>query len=96
MPQLKWSANALKDVQRLHDFLAEKTPDAARRAVEAIREGVKMLGKFPQMGRPVEEMLPEYREWVIEFGQGAYVVLYHIDASEVVLLAIRHGREVGY
>lgn len=96
MPQLKWSANSLKDVKRLHDFLAEKSPDAARRAVEAIREGVKALGTFPQMGRPVEDMLPEFREWVIEFGQGAYVVIYHFGGSEVVLLAIRHGREAGY
>jgi plasmid stabilization system protein ParE len=95
MPQLKWSANSLKDVQRLHDFLAEKSPDAARRAVTSIREGVRALERFPQMGRPVDDLAAEFREWVIEFGQGAYVVLYHVDASEVVLLAIRHGREVG-
>lgn len=96
MPQLKWSANAVKDLQRLHDFLAEKTPDAARRAAETIREGVKLLGNFSHMSRPVAEMLLEFREWVIEFGQGAYVVLYHVDVNEVVLLAIRHGKESRY
>jgi plasmid stabilization system protein ParE len=34
-------------VARLHEFLAPKSPDAARRAVKAIRQGVKALGKRP-------------------------------------------------
>jgi plasmid stabilization system protein ParE len=83
-------------VARLHDFLAPKNPAAAKRAIKAIRQGVKALGKHPEIGRPVEEMPPEFREWVIEFGQGAYVALYHYDRKEVVILAVRHGREAGY
>jgi plasmid stabilization system protein ParE len=96
MPRLKWSQPALFDVARLHNFLAPKSPDAAKRAVKAIRQRVKALGKFPQMGRPVDELPPEFREWVIEFGSGAYVVLYHFDGKEVVILAVKHGREAGY
>ena len=96
MPPLKWSQPALRDVARLHAFLAPKSPDAARRAVKAIRQGVKALGKHPQMGRPVDELPPEFREWVIEFGHGAYVALYHYDGKQVVILAVRHGREAGY
>jgi plasmid stabilization system protein ParE len=83
-------------VARLHDFLAPKNPAAAKRAIKAIRQGIKALGKHPEIGRPVEEMPPEFREWVIEFGQGAYVALYHYDRKEVVILAVRHGREAGY
>jgi plasmid stabilization system protein ParE len=96
MSRLKWSQAALKDVARLHEFLADKSPDAARRAIKAIRQGVKALGKHPRMGRPVEEMLPEFREGSIEFGGGAYVALYHYNGHEVVILAVRHGREAGY
>jgi plasmid stabilization system protein ParE len=48
------------------------------------------------MGRPVEELPTEFREWVIEFGSGAYLALYHVDGKEVVILAVRHGREDGY
>ena len=96
MPQLKWSQAALADLARLHAFLVPKSPDAARRAVSAIRQGVKLLGNHPELGRPVEDMLPEYREWIIEFGQGAYLALYHFDGKEAVILAIRHSREAGY
>ena len=75
MPRLKWSQPALLDIARLHQFLAPKSPDAARRAVGTIRQSVKALAKHPEIGRPVEEMSPEFREWVIEFGQSAYITL---------------------
>jgi len=96
MPRLKWSPNGLRDVARLHNFLAPKSKDAARRVIKAIRQGVKLLGKFPEMGRLIEELPEEFREWVIEFGGGAYVALYRYDGKEVVILAVRHGREAGY
>ena len=96
MPPLKWSRAALLDMSRLRDFLASANPDASRRAVQAIRSGVRILSRQPQLGRPVEQMPPEFREWIIPFGQSAYVVLYGFDPDEVVLLAIRHGREAGY
>ncbi len=96
MPRLRWSPPALADVARLHEVLVPKSRDAARRAVGAIRQGVKALGHYPEMGRPMEEVPPEFREWAIEFGQGAYVALYHYDGKQVVILAVRQGREAGY
>jgi len=48
------------------------------------------------MGRPVEELDAEFREWVIEFGNGGYVALYRFDGKEVTILAVRHGRESGF
>ncbi len=96
MPHLIWTPPALRDIARLHAFLASKSPEAANRAVKAIRHGVKILGQHPEIGRPIEEMLPEFREWVIEFGQGAYVTLYRYDGKQIVILAVRHGREASY
>jgi plasmid stabilization system protein ParE len=96
MPRLRWSQPALLDIARLHAFLANKSPEAARRAVKSIRQGVKALGRHPRMGRPVEELPPEFREWIIEFGSSAYMALYRHDKKEVVILAVRHGREAGY
>ena len=96
MPHLIWSQPALLDVARLHAFLAPQSQDAAKRAVKAIRQGIKALGKHPEIGRPIEEMPIEFREWVIEYGQGAYVALYRYDGEQVVILAVRHGCEAGY
>jgi plasmid stabilization system protein ParE len=96
MPQLIWTPPALADVARLYSFLLPKSSDAASRAVKAIRQGVKILAQHPEIGRPIEDLLPEFREWVIEFGQGAYVALYRYDGKQIVILAVRHGREAGY
>jgi addiction module RelE/StbE family toxin len=96
MPPLIWTPSALRDIRRLHQFLAEKSPEAAQRAVKTIREAVNILAKHPESGRPVEEMLPGFRELIVGFGQSAYVTLYQYDGAQIVILAVRHGRESGY
>ena len=96
MPRLIWSPPALLDIQRLYRFLAEKNIDAAKRAVKAIREGVKVVAQQPGMGRPVQDMEPQYREWLIDFGDSGYIALYRYDGQTAVILAVRHQKEVGY
>lgn len=96
MPRVIWTPAALGDIERLHDFLKDKNPLAARRAVRAIREGLGLLADQPQVGRPVENMEPEFREWLISFGDSGYVALYHFDSEDAVILAVRHQREAGY
>jgi plasmid stabilization system protein ParE len=96
MPLLIWTPRALQDVARLHRFLAEKNRSAANQAVGAIRRGVLILGTQSGLGRPVAEMDAEFREWLITFGDSGYVVLYRIDSDRVVLLAVRHQRELDY
>ena len=96
MPRLIWTPSALLDVQRLYRFLVVKNPDAARRAVKAIRQGVKVLEQQPKVGRPVEEMDNEYRDWVIDFGDSGYVARYRVDPQFVSVLAVRHQKEVGF
>ena len=96
MPRLIWTPAALRDVQRLHRFLAAKSPSAAARAVRAIRDGMWILAAHPGAGRPVDAMDPEFREWPIGFGDSGYLVLYRLDGERAVVLAVRHQREAGY
>lgn len=96
MPRLIWSPSALLDVQRLYRFLAEKNAEAAKCAAHTIREGLTILAKQPEVGRPAEDMEPEYREWPISFGDSGYIALYHYDGRTAIILAVRHQKEVGY
>jgi plasmid stabilization system protein ParE len=96
VPRLIWTPPALADVQRLYRFLASKNPDAARRAIQAIRTGVKILAHQPRVGRVVEDMASEFREWLIDFGGAGYVVLYRLDNDAISILAVRHQKEAGY
>lgn len=96
MPHLIWAPSALADVQRLYRFLAPKDEAAARRAIKAIRAGVKILAHQPGAGRPVEDMDPAFREWPIDFGNSGYIALYRFDGETAIILAVRHQKEVGY
>jgi plasmid stabilization system protein ParE len=96
VPRLIWTPHALADVQRLHHFLRAKDADAAGRAVAAIRASVQILAQHPRIGRPVEDMEPEYREKPIDFGNSGYVALNRLDGEQVTILAVRHQREAGY
>ena len=96
MPQLIWSPEALADVQRLYRFLVEKNPDAARRAASAIRAGMQIVADHPDVGRPADDMDPEFREWPISFGASGYVALYRLEKNVALVVAVRHQKEVGY
>ncbi len=96
MPRLIWSPPALLDIQRLYRFLATKNINAAKQAIHVIHKGVKILAKQPAVGRPIEDMDSEYREWPISFGDSGYLVLYRFESQTAVILAIRHQKEVGY
>lgn len=96
MPRLIWSPPALLDVQRLYRFLASKNADAARRAVKTSRENIKLIAQQPGIGRPVADMQPSFREWLINFGDSGYIALYRYDNQTAVILAVRLQKEVGY
>lgn len=96
MTEVIWSASALQDIQRVYQFMAEKNPDAAVSAVDSIRKSVQLLAQQPEIGRPVEDMDPAFREWLIHFGNSGYTAMYHYDGRTAVILALRHQREAGY
>ena len=96
MPQVTFAPAAIRDLQRLRDFLRPKSADAARRAGEAIRQGVTILGAHPRLGRMVDDLPEEFREWLIDFGDSGYVVRYRIGDEAVTILKVRHQKEAGY
>jgi len=93
--QVVYSDNALANLERAFEFLAQDDPAAAVRAAGAIREAVDTLSRHPLIGRPLEQSL---RELVISFGKTGYVALYRFlpQRGEIRVLAIRHQRELDY
>ena len=94
MSYLKYSRNALYDLKRLHEFLSAKNPAAAKRARESILKSLQILKRQPHIGRPVEDMSDEYREWVVDFGDSGYVIYYRVSKNDTIILAVRHQKEV--
>ena len=96
MSPVKFAPGALRDLERLRDFLRHKNPIASKKAATTIIQSVQILEQHPQIGRPVDDMDPEYRELIIGFGHYSYVALYRHDGETVIIVAIRHQLEAGY
>ena len=96
MPQVRYAPEAIRDLQRLREFLRPLNPASAKRASERIRNSLQVLGHQPHIGRPIEELPDEFREWVIEFSDNGYLVRYRIDADSVTILSMRHQKEAGF
>jgi plasmid stabilization system protein ParE len=96
MSQVKYAPAAIRDIERLRKFLRSKNPVAAKRAGEAIKNALKILGQQPQIGPAADDMPPEYREWLIDFGDSGYVARYRFDGDAVTILSVRHQKEIDY
>ena len=94
---------AEEDLLRLFDFLVERElahdagdPDLPQHAIDAIKDGLKLLERFPFTCRKAGQS-PFLRELVIPFGHTGYVALFEIvDNKTVAIGAIRHQREDDY
>jgi plasmid stabilization system protein ParE len=97
------TAEAQRDLERLFDFVLERELsrsagdfELAQRAVDAVREGLRLLERFPFTCRKAGTS-SLVRELVIPFGHAGYVALFEIlDPSTVVVAAVRHQTEDDY
>lgn len=96
MPRLIITEGAALGLERSRLYLAEKGPQVASRAGQAIEQQFARLEENTGMGRPFPE-LPELRELIIEFGESGYVALYRFVPTDeaVYVLAFRHQKEAG-
>lgn len=95
--RVRYTKAAREDLLRLYKFLLENDLDAARSALEAIKNSLGLLQNFPFTCRKAAMDSPFLREMVIPFGAGGYVALFEIEADNfVTILAVRHQREEDY
>lgn len=97
MPRVIITEGAAQGLERCRRFLADKNPQAANRAGQAIAHQFALLETEPGIGRPFEDF-SEFRELIIPFGDTGYVALYRheIITGLVYVLAFRHQKEAGY
>ncbi len=93
--RVTYAPGAMRDLERLRDFLAAHDPEAALVAAQGIVDAISTLERHPLIGRPVDMGM---RELVISRGRTGYVALYDfLDTIDtVVILAVRHQREAGF
>jgi toxin ParE1/3/4 len=86
---VRWTTDAADDLEYICDYLADTSPDAARRTAKAIVDGVASLQAFPNRGRPGR--VSGTREFV--FAHLPFVAVYQVN-DEVHVLRILHGAQL--
>ena len=94
---------AVEDLRHLEDFAIERelssgAPDwtSPQRALDAIREGMRLLSWSPYTCRRAELGNGRSRELIVPFGGTGYVVLFEVVGDNVIVGAVRHQREEDY
>ena len=80
-----WLPTALDDLLVLADYIALSNPGTALKISQTIRQSVKKLTLFPQIGR--QGSLKDTKELVIP--NLPYIVVYTVT-TEIVVLAVFH------
>ena len=93
MPSVKYSVQAIANLQRLHDFLTTQDKDVAKRAVAVIRDALKKIAVTPERFRPVEGRI-YLREAIIDFGISGYIARFrHLPNGDILIARIKHQKE---
>jgi plasmid stabilization system protein ParE len=90
MFEVVWLPDALNDLEKQFDFLNEKNPNAASRAVRAILSAAASLAKSPQRGTPIPDS--KQRKLRVFFGKYGYLLYYRAENNQVFILRVHHGR----
>jgi len=89
-----WTDAAVAQLAAIYDYLAQASPEYARRIVDRLTKRSIQIAAFPFSGRTVREYeLNEVRE-VIE---GSYRIIYLIkeDQKQIEVLAVIHSSREG-
>ena len=57
---------------------------------------MQIVADHPGVGRPVEDMDPDFQEWTISFGARGYIALYRLQQDVALVVAVWHQKEAGY
>ena len=88
---VRLTARAKHDLSRLEAFLIGKSPDAARRAVDAIATGILSLAEHAERGHVGPR--PDLRQIPVTFGNSGYVIQYRVWDESVAIARIKHALE---
>lgn len=88
MSQVRWTEQAVADVQTIREFIERDSPRYGRLVAERLVSATDRLEAFPRSGRIVPEV---GREDLREIIVGDYRIVYRLDLDAAVLLTVFRG-----
>lgn len=89
--RLIYSPEALEDLVRLRDFIAQHNPQAATRIAQQLLQRMEHLRQFPLIGSNVAQapVVGSVKDFVF----GNYIVRYAVQTDSLCVLRIWHHLE---
>jgi toxin ParE1/3/4 len=86
--RIHWTDTAERHLDAIYDYIAQDSPEYARRMVDRLTRRSQQIVEFPFSGRRV----PEYDvDQIREVIEGSFRIIYHIKADQIDVLAVVHG-----
>ena len=86
-----WSPLTVDRASEIAGYIAQDKPSAAEKWVKTVFSKVEQLKSFPEIGR----IVPEIRNNQLrELIYGNYSIIYRIEAEQISILTIRHGKQL--
>ena len=89
---VRWSDSAYQDLLEITEFVSSDSPDAARKLARLIVAKVADLGRMPERGRIVPELLEQGVSMYRQILGLPYRVIYRMRSSAVCIEAIVDSR----
>jgi plasmid stabilization system protein ParE len=87
MVEIEWTDEAIKDFQRIINYLAQDDSEFAIVFKENLLDKVEMLSKFPRIGRPCFFSKDPTDREIFLF---AYRIIYNYKNDKIMILNIVH------
>lgn len=88
MVRVIWSPQAVSDLERIFDYIADESIDSAAGVIEAIFAAVERVRDFPESGRVIPELQQaRFREVIV----APFRVMYEFRANSVLITGVVHG-----
>lgn len=89
--KISYTKQAIGDLQRLREFIANKNPEAANRIAQELIVAINKLKDFPQLGLKVEQS--PNPEQIRDLFVTNYTVRYLLTPNQIIILRLWHGKE---
>ena len=84
-----WSPEAIEDLESIAEYIGRDSDFYARAVVTKVLNVARAIPDFPMMGRRVPELDDEnVRERLVY----SYRVVYKVESSRILIVAVIHGR----
>lgn len=86
--KVHWTETAQGHLDAIYAYIAQDSPEYAKRMVDRLTRRSQQIVQFPFSGRRV----PEYDvDPIREVIEGSFRIIYHIKSDQIDVLAVIHG-----